>query len=72
MMVDDMGMVARRAVNQLKAFTSLRVDTFGGVVGSDVEAWFRQLNAAFRQLRTPLEDRVGLAETCLKGDAFDE
>ena len=42
------------------------------MVGSDVEAWFRQLDAAFRQLRTPLEDRVGLTETCLKGDAFDE
>ena len=72
MIADYIGMGARRAVDQLKAFTSLRVDTFEGVVGSDVEAWFRQLDIAFRQLRTPLEDRVGLAKTCLKGDAFDE
>ena len=72
MIIDDAGMGARCAVDQLKPFASLRVDTFEGVVGSDVEAWFIQLDAAFRQPRTPLENRVGLAETCLKGDAFDE
>ena len=32
---------AHRSVDQLKAFTSLRLDTFEGTLGSDVEAWFR-------------------------------
>ena len=50
----------------------MRVDTFDGTLDSDVEAWFRQLDVAFRQLQTPAKDRVRLVETCLKGDAFDE
>ena len=42
-----------RGVDYLKQFTSLRVATFDGVVRADVEAWFHQLDAAFRQLETP-------------------
>ena len=63
---------APRPVDYLKPFSRLRVDTFNGTIGSDVESWFTRLEAAFHQLKTPDEHWVRLAETCLKGDAFDE
>ena len=40
-------------------------------MGSDVESWFRQVDAAFRQIETPKELRLRLAETLFKEDAFD-
>ena len=63
--------VAPRHVDYLKRFSSLRVITFNGIVGSDIEAWFRQLDAAFRQLEIPEHQQLRLAETLLKTDAFD-
>ena len=55
----------------LKSFISLHVATFHGDVGSDIEAWFRQVDTAFRQLETLEEHMLRFAETLLKGDAFD-
>ena len=40
--------IAPRYVDDLKRFAILRVATFDGIIGSDIEAWFRQLDAAFR------------------------
>ena len=45
--------VAPRHVDYLKRFANLRVATFDGIVGSDLEAWFHHLDAAFRQLEIP-------------------
>ena len=45
-------------VDHLKSFTSLRVDTFDGIVGSDVESWFRRVDAAFRQIEAPEEHKL--------------
>ena len=42
--------VAPRPMDYLKRFANLRVATYDGIVGFDIEAWFRQLDTAFRQM----------------------
>ena len=63
--------VALHRADYFEQFTDQFLDSFDGLPGSDVESWFHQVDAAFRQIGIPEGLRLDLAESLLKGDAFD-
>ena len=63
--------MALRRADYFEQFTDLFLDSFNGLLGSDVESWFHKVNTTFQQIRTLKELRLDFAEFLLKGDSFD-